>query len=206
MLVIQVKKTDYGTKVTEIENKLNNHNHDKYIATLELNKLAADIFNSRIAQTNLITKTDFDAKLSSLDRKITQNKTKHLLVENELNTLENKIPDVSILVKKTDCNTKLAEIDGKIAKNSLTKLGKILLPYVSKDIFDAEDGNQTYLIFQPVHRYIKIIANTKYISGWKSKRLSDESIKPFPTSDNSLTPLIDYYSYCIRVKFNGSIL
>ena len=26
-----VKKTDYNTKVTETENKLNNHNHDKYI-------------------------------------------------------------------------------------------------------------------------------------------------------------------------------
>ena len=95
-----MKKTDYGTKVTEIENKLINHNHDKYIATSELNKLAADIFNSTIAQTNLITKTNFDAKLSSLNRKITENKTKHLLVENELNTLENKIPDVSSLVKK----------------------------------------------------------------------------------------------------------
>ena len=35
--------------------------------------------------------------------------------------------------------------------------------------------------------------------------MSDESIKPFPTSDNSLTPLIDYYGYNIRVKFNGSI-
>ena len=40
----------------------------------------------------------------SLNRKITQNKTKHLLVENELTTLENKIPDVSSLVKKTDYN------------------------------------------------------------------------------------------------------
>ena len=36
--------------------------------------------------------------------------------------------------------------------------------------------------------------------------MSDESIKPPPTSDNSLTPLIDYYGYNIRVKFNGSIL
>ena len=26
-----VKKTDYNTKVIEIKNKLNNHNHDKYI-------------------------------------------------------------------------------------------------------------------------------------------------------------------------------
>ena len=37
----------------------------------------------------MITKTDFDAKLSSLNRKIIQNKTKHLLVENELNKLKN---------------------------------------------------------------------------------------------------------------------
>ena len=36
----------------------------------------------------MITKTDFDAKLSSLNRKITNNKSKHLLVENELNKLK----------------------------------------------------------------------------------------------------------------------
>ena len=72
--------------------------------------------------------------------------------------------------------------------------------------FDGGDGSQAYLIFQLTHRYVKIITNTKYISEWKSKGLSDESIKPPPTSDNSLTPLIDYYGYNIRVKFNGSIL
>ena len=33
-----VKKTDYNTKITDIENKLNNHNHDKYIDTPEFNK------------------------------------------------------------------------------------------------------------------------------------------------------------------------
>ena len=47
VLVIQLKKTDYNTKVTEIENKLNNHNHDKYITTPEFNTLAADVFNAR---------------------------------------------------------------------------------------------------------------------------------------------------------------
>ena len=57
-------------------------------------------------------------------------------------------------------------------------------------------------IFQPIHRYVKFIAI--YITEWKSKGLSDESIKPLPTSDSSLTPLIDYYSY--NLKFNGSIL
>ena len=77
----------YNTKVIEIENKLNNHNHDKYIDTSEFNKLAADVFNVRLAQASLITKTDFDTKLSSLNRKITQNKSKHLIVQNELNKL-----------------------------------------------------------------------------------------------------------------------
>ena len=79
-----VNKTDYNTKVTETENKLANHNHDKYTDTQEFNRLAADVFNARIAKANLVTKTDFDAKLSSLNRKNTKNKSKHLLVENEL--------------------------------------------------------------------------------------------------------------------------
>ena len=74
--------------INQTINKLNNHNHNKYIDTSEFNKLAADIFNARLAQANLITKTDFDAKLSNLNRKITQNKSKHLLVENKLNKLK----------------------------------------------------------------------------------------------------------------------
>ena len=84
-----VKKTDYNTKITEIENKLNNHNHDKYSTTPEFNILAADVFNARLAQDNLITKTYFDAKLSSLNRKIAASKSKHLLLESELNKLKN---------------------------------------------------------------------------------------------------------------------
>ena len=81
-------KIKYLALVTEVENKLYNHNHDKYIDTPEFNKLAADVFNAKLAQTNLTTKTDFDAELSSFNKKITQNKTKHLLVENELNKLK----------------------------------------------------------------------------------------------------------------------
>ena len=33
MLAILVNKEDYNTKITEVENKLNNHNYDKYIDT-----------------------------------------------------------------------------------------------------------------------------------------------------------------------------
>ena len=62
-------KSDYSSKVTEIENTFNNHNHDKYIDTQKFNKLAGDVFNARLTQANLVTETDFDDKLSNLNKK-----------------------------------------------------------------------------------------------------------------------------------------
>ena len=43
-----------------MKKKLTDHNHNKYITTRGFNTSAADVFNVRLAQTNLITKTDFD--------------------------------------------------------------------------------------------------------------------------------------------------
>ena len=51
-----------------------------------------------------------------------------------------------------------------------------------------------------------MIANSDYLSSWKSKGLSAESIKPSVTSDNSLTPVLSYYGTKTRVKVNGSYL
>ena len=77
--------------------------------------------------------------------------------------------------------------------------------FISKSHFN-ENGTQNYLVFQPIKKYFKIIANSKLISSWQSKGLSDETIKPLATSDNSLTPLIDYYGSKVRVKFNKGYL
>ena len=93
-----VKKTNYDTKISELEKKLTDYNHNKYITTPEFNTLAGDVFYARLAQVNLITKTDFDAKLSSLNIKITANKTKHLLVESKLKKL--KKFDLSYFISK----------------------------------------------------------------------------------------------------------
>ena len=57
-----------------------------------------------------------------------------------------------------------------------------------------------------MYRYFKMITNTGYISSWKCKRLSAESIKPPTTSDNSLTPASNYYGTKTRVKFTGGYL
>ena len=84
-----VKKTNYNTKISGIEKKIINHNHDKYITTPEFNTLAADVFNARLAaQTDLIRKPEFDFKLKGISDRVTKNKTKHLLVENELKKLQ----------------------------------------------------------------------------------------------------------------------
>ena len=88
MLVVWLKKRDYDTKISDIEKKITDHNHDKYITTPEFNTMTTNVFSTRLAQANVITKTDFDARMSGFNKKITINKTKHLLVENELKKLE----------------------------------------------------------------------------------------------------------------------
>ena len=100
MLVVQSRKTNYDTKTSELEKNLTDHNHEKYITTPEFNNLAASVFNARLAQASLITRTDFDAELSSLNRKITAKKSRHLFVENELKKL--KTFDSSYFIDKYD--------------------------------------------------------------------------------------------------------
>ena len=51
--------------------------------------MAADVFNPRLAaQTDLIRKPGSDFKLKGISDRVTKNKTKHLLVENELKNLQ----------------------------------------------------------------------------------------------------------------------
>ena len=57
-----------------------------------------------------------------------------------------------------------------------------------------------------MYRYFKMITNTDYISSWKSRGLSAESIKPPTTSDNSFIPALNYYGTKTRIKFTGSCL
>ena len=83
-----IKKTDYDTKVDKIEKKITDHKHDEYITTPEFNKSTAESFAARLAQTDSVTMTDFENKLSDLNRKIVSNKIIHLVIENELKNLK----------------------------------------------------------------------------------------------------------------------
>ena len=70
-----------------------------------------------------------------------------------------------------------------------------------------DDGTQNWLVFQTIHRYLKTVsANDSNILSWKSKELSDESIKS-PTTSNKLFNLsLDYVGTKARVRFSGACL
>ena len=102
---------------------------------------------------------------------------------------------------------KLRQINKKIlVENELNKLKRFDWKYfIGKSHFE-ENGTQDYLVFQPLNKYFKVIANTDYVLSWKSKGLSVEIIKPPTTSDNSLTPAVSYYGTKTRIRFTGSCL
>ena len=114
-----------------------------------------------------------------LTKKITSNKTKHLLVEKELNKL--KTFDSGYFIGKSQFE------DG--TQNYL--------------VF------QWIYIYIYIYIYFKVFSITQYleyVSKWKSKGLSSESFKATSTSDNSRNPTLNYHGTKIRVKFNGDCL
>ena len=101
-----VKKTYYDLKISEIEKKKKNTDHDHsntYITTKEFNKLTAENLPARLKHANLVTKvdindfvdkTDFDDKLKN-SNKVISNKTKNVEAEKKLTDLKNKVAQIS---------------------------------------------------------------------------------------------------------------
>ena len=105
--------------------------------------------------------------MSRLNRKITANKTKHFLNDNDSSY------------------------------------------YHGKQYFDKGNGKQNYLVFLPMGKYFKlnsIVGVIDRVLSCQSKGLSNKSIKPPTTSDNSLTPELNNYGTKIKIKFTGSCL
>ena len=89
---------------------------------------------------------------------------------------------------------------------NLKKLKAFDLSYFIGKSYFQEDGVQNCLVFEPLNKYSKVVASTNYMSSWQSKGLSDETIKPPSTSDNSLNPNVCYYGTKARLGFRGSCL
>ena len=77
----------------KLKKKITDHDHsNKYVNAHEFNTLTVQNAATRLARWNiaskndiaaLVKKTDFNNKLKNLNKKITSNKTKHVLVKNE---------------------------------------------------------------------------------------------------------------------------
>ena len=83
-----VTTTVLNTKINEVENKI--PDSSKYIITQEFNKLTAENFAARLKQVDIVNKTEFYNKLTSFNKRITSNKTKHLEIQKKLNSLITK--------------------------------------------------------------------------------------------------------------------
>ena len=77
-----VKKTDFNSKITEVEGKIPS------ISGLATNSALTAVENKIPDITSLVTKTDFDAKLKAISDRVTKNKSKDLLLDNELKKLK----------------------------------------------------------------------------------------------------------------------
>ena len=120
------------------------------------------------------------------------------------------------MIRKTDFDDKLSNHNRKVTKNKtdnllvqneLKKLKTFGLSYfIGKSHFEEEDGAPNYLIFQPLLRYFKLNnKNSAFISSWKSRGLSDETIEPPSTSN--ISPIFDFYDGSnLRINFIGPYL
>ena len=77
-----VKKTDFDTKITEVEGKIPS------ITGLATNSKLTAVDNKIPDVSSLVKKTDFDTKFKNISDRVTKNKSKHLLVGNELKKLK----------------------------------------------------------------------------------------------------------------------
>ena len=57
-----------------------------------------------------------------------------------------------------------------------------------------------------MYRYFKRVANSDYALEWKSKGLSDKSIKSSSAPHNFLNPSINYLGTKTRIRFSRSCL
>ena len=81
---------------------------------------------------------------------------------------------------------------------------KTNLSYSKGKSYLDEDGAQNYLIFQSMLKYFAL--DDKWIAKWRPKGLSNENSEVVSTSNNILSPEINYNKNNIRLNFRGSIL
>ena len=155
MLVVWLKKTDFNTKVTEIEGKIPEISslvkkpvYAAEIANIKNDYVTNAVLNAR--HKDLIQKTKFDIEVKKLNDKIASNSSEVLTYNNRLNQSKDRIDD----------------------------LERYASYFRGKNYFDGNDGAQNSLVFQVREKYFKnnFGSNSSKIQIWKSKGLSSQSL------------------------------
>ena len=168
--------------------------------------------------SELAKKTNLNAKITEIESKTPS--ITGLAANSALTAVENKIPNVSILVKKTHYNTKICKTEKKITDHNHDKyitnpefnnlaagiftarLARANL--VTKTDFDTKLQELNKKLIQ-IKQNICLFKK-KSISSWKSKGLSDEVIKSPTRNNNSLAPNLEYFDKKMSLKFDGNCL
>ena len=130
------------------------------------------------------TSSDYNKFTSNiLDAKITQKK-----LVNE-SGLDEKI---KALATKEEIKTLATKAELKVEQDKIVKLQTYGLSLFIGQSYFGYDGTQNYLVFQPLYDFFKSIGNKDNISAWKSKGLSEETIKPPATSNNSIARSLNF--------------
>ena len=173
-----ILKTKYDGDKLELEKKF------LTLVILSKNQTASTAVENKIPSTNNLVKkkkTDYNAKITEVENKITNNKHDEYITTPESHKLAADAFNARIaqanVITKTDFDARLSGLNRKITKNKsdhvfanneLNKLKTFDFAYfIGKSHF--EDGVQNYLVLQPVYRYFKFISNTNFISEWISK-------------------------------------
>ena len=168
-----LKKTDYNTKISNIETQIAgvNKNALNNLADIKLLK------TKTVDTSNFVTKTKFTADTSALDDKIDK--------------VDKKIPDISGLATKislaaylqtTTFNSKITEVENKITTNdALTKVAGTKITNIETDLDGFKKSDLTgYAKKSEVANDITIIKNvtnaslTAKLNDLKSKHIADE--------------------------------
>ena len=179
-----VKKTDFNTKVTEIEGKVPDVSSlvKKTVYTTEITNIKNDYVTDAALDArhkDLVQKTTFKSEFKKVDDKASENTSKPLSYEHKLKQREDIINDIE----------------------------RVASYFRGKNYFD-EDGAQNYLVFQGVYKYFEDVDTSKtiirfYANSWKSKGLSNENIS---SVSGFKCPFIEHINARVKLKFDESIL
>ena len=116
-----VKKTDYGSKITEIENKIPS------ISGLAANSALTAVENKMPNVSGLVQKkTDYYTKISEIEGKINNHNYDKYITTPEFNNLTVKFFDVRLklanLVTKTNFDIELKKISDRVTSNKTKHL------------------------------------------------------------------------------------